>query len=82
MTAANGTLPGAVACRWCPSPIVWAVTRNRKRIPLDPEPNPSGNVEVTLGRPPFANVHAGPPGMFDKWVAYMPHHATCEGVNR
>jgi len=73
------------ACRWCTDAtlFVWCVTAAGKRIPIEAEPNPAGNVEVQHAKsanplaPPFAIIHAGPPGMFDDWVAYMPHHATC-----
>lgn len=68
------------ACRACDAPIRWALTVNGKRIPLDRDPNPAGNVELQNDPPlrhPLAIVHAGPPGMFDDWVAFMPHHATC-----
>lgn len=34
-------------CRSCGAPVRWAVTTaNRKRMPLDPEPVPDGNVWV------------------------------------
>jgi hypothetical protein len=69
-------------CKLCPERIAWAITKNGKRLPVDPHPNPAGNVQLFLGRPLFAKVHAGPPGMLDDWTAYMPHHATCTGVNK
>lgn len=69
-------------CRWCraETAIVWCVTANAKQIPIELAPNPAGNVEIEwvgTANPPLAVVHAGPPGMFDDWTAYMPHHATC-----
>jgi hypothetical protein len=33
-------------CRSCEAPIVWAKTANNRRMPLDPEPVPDGNVWV------------------------------------
>lgn len=85
MTELDHPLAGlpTVACRWCSDavPFVWCLTKGAKRIPIEPTPNPAGNVEVTPadhpGAAPFAIVHKGPPGMLDTWVAYMPHHATC-----
>lgn len=70
------------ACRWCTDAtlIVWCVTAAGKRIPIEADPNPAGNVEVVIATsvaPPLAVVHPGPPGMLDDWTAYMPHHATC-----
>lgn len=71
-----------VVCRWCTAqtPFVWCVTSSGKRIPIEPEPNSAGNVEIIATNPhaaPFAIVHAGAPGMLDDWTPYMPHHATC-----
>ncbi len=70
------------SCRSCGADIVWAITKGGKRMPVDAEPNPAGNVELTVGRSdsiPWATVHSQPPGMFDDWVdrAHMPHFATC-----
>jgi hypothetical protein len=74
----------ANVCKKCKAPIRWAVTGNGSPIPLDPEPNPAGNVRLTercCGSPPAAEVlgkarqvaaRAG------REVLYMPHHATCE----
>lgn len=33
-------------CRSCEAPIVWAWTANGKRVPLDPEQRPDGNLEI------------------------------------
>lgn len=88
--AGLGREPRKIAqCKWCSAgaPIIWTYTKNRdrrgnpKRMPIDALPNPGGNVELIWNdnpaSDPFAVVHAGPPGMFDDWTAYMPHHATC-----
>ena len=70
-------------CRACGQPIIWATTKNDKMMPIDAEPDPAGNVELHGDRGVrFARVHAGPPGMFDDWTAYMPHHATCTEWNQ
>ena len=69
-------------CEWCSSHvrIRWAFTKSGKRIPIEVDPNPAGNVELVdvSGSAPRAIVHGGPPGMFDDWTAYMPHHSSCE----
>jgi len=33
-------------CRSCRMPIRWVVTQNGKRMPLDPVPDPEGNVWI------------------------------------
>lgn len=70
-------------CTWCAAGVhvFWAITRNGERMPVEVEPDPAGNVELTWSGHPHAKIYAtvfrGPPGMFDDWVAHMPHHATC-----
>jgi len=50
------------ACESCPAPIIWAVTRNGRRMPVDRDPVKTGNVALTdrthLGQPPLAEVLA------------------------
>jgi hypothetical protein len=70
-------------CRWCSTgaDIVWCRTlANSKPIPIEPDPNPAGNVEIVAAERgvPIVQTHKGPPGMFDEWTPYMPHHATCD----
>lgn len=72
-------------CKGCKLPIRWVTTEaNAKPMPLDPHPDPEGNVElvydVELGRD-LARVHVE--GQTDLFAAggatrWMPHHATCE----
>lgn len=71
-------------CDWCSAAtsIVWCITKNNQRMPIEAGINEAGNVEIVLPAPgspakALALVHAGPPGMVDDWVPYMPHHATC-----
>lgn len=59
-------------CRACGAEIRFVRTKAKARfMPLDPEPNPDGNVEIVDG---LAIVHAQPPLSGE---LYMPHHATC-----
>ncbi|MCK9250043.1 MAG: hypothetical protein M0P31_13850 [Solirubrobacteraceae bacterium] len=33
-------------CRSCGAPIRWGITQSGRRIPLDPDPTPDGNVRL------------------------------------
>ena len=65
-------------CRTCGEPIVWVMTENGRRMPLNPDPNPAGNiifVEDADGHPVTHQLHRGEdPGDADRFV---PHFATC-----
>ena len=74
-------------CRSCDAEIIWTSTPTGKSMPLDANPNPDGNVELSCDRSgehprrkPVATVLAG---MFLEEARsagrelYMPHHATC-----
>lgn len=64
-------------CRRCNAPMRWCVTTNGRRMPLDYEPDESGNViceyqdGVLIGRV-LTKGDPRPPG-----IAFMPHFATC-----
>ena len=63
-------------CRSCDAPIIWAVTKNDKRMPVDAEPAENGNVElVDQGRVKRAIVHAQP--SFGSGPLYLSHFVTC-----
>lgn len=78
--------PGGSACRSCRAPVLWAVTVQGNRMPLDAVPTSDGNVTLT-GRHVATDRGAAPecrvesPGalpLFDDGVdRFMPHHATC-----
>lgn len=59
-------------CRSCGKPILWARTPNGKWMPLDPEPNPLGNLLLDedgyIGPHPEGAPVKGP---------YFSHFATC-----
>lgn len=65
------------ACAGCGKPILWAVTDNAKRMPLDPEPDPDGNVAVwqDTGRRCRVLLKGEQPTAYER--LYMPHWATC-----
>lgn len=70
-------------CRSCDAPIIWALTTKKRRMPLDAEPNPAGNVELVpagFGILPTAIVHQQPP-MNPEHPIHMPHHATCPNAD-
>lgn len=66
-------------CGGCGKPLLWAVTDNAKRMPLDPEPGPEGNVAVWLDA--MSNCRCRvlrkdeEPAAYE--TRYMPHWATC-----
>ena len=65
-------------CRSCRAEIIWVITaRGGRRMPLDAEPTPDGNVIFdTTGR---AAVVSGETlaTLRPEIKRYMPHHATC-----
>lgn len=66
----------------CEAPIIWAVTSRGKRMPVDAEPSPDGNVELA-GPPaaphvlPHATVYGQRPLDAAERTLRLPHHATC-----
>lgn len=71
-------------CRSCSAPIVWARTSSGRKIPLDAEPNPDGNVTLDDADPlPRATVHNRDQVslLADEPEWWMPHHATCPNAD-
>ncbi|HSN21678.1 MAG TPA: hypothetical protein VLS49_13430 [Usitatibacter sp.] len=70
-------------CRSCSAPIIFAITKNDRRIPLDPEPVADGNILVTNGLDA-----SGKPAKFAEQVdraiqppgkaLYRSHFASCD----
>lgn len=65
------------ACRSCEAEIFWCVTVNNKRIPLDAEPTPDGNLVVEDGPPPMAIACSADPGTDVGTPRYKSHFSTC-----
>lgn len=65
------------ACRSCGAPIRWVRTSTDRAMPLDAEPDDTGNVVIIDGH---AETHASPGHAQDarpNHPRYMPHFATC-----
>jgi len=65
-------------CRSCGAPIRWVTTINDKRIPIDREPDPDGNIYASLVDGEWRAVVRGPEA--DPPAGrhlYRAHFATC-----
>jgi hypothetical protein len=66
-------------CSACRKPVLWALTVNNKRIPLDPRPDPDGNQAAyrdgTGGYRTRQLKDDQEPSGYER--RYMPHFATC-----
>lgn len=71
------------SCRRCGAPITWAITEKGRRMPLDRDPVPDGNVVITelagvrspggmIPRVHVLHKDENPPGQ-----RYKAHFATC-----
>jgi len=61
-------------CRSCGATIVWAITDSGKRMPVDAEPDPAGNLSIWESGEGW-RVTVVP----EEWdgLRYRPHFATC-----
>lgn len=81
-------MAGLRKCFRCPAEVIIAVTENGKSMPVDPDPNPSGNVVFTgemkldsSGRMRDAVIVLGKAATpHDPRTHFMPHWATCTGI--
>jgi len=65
-------------CQACDAPLRWAATTAGRRMPLNANPDPAGN--VTLDDDGIARVWSGADLVRCREAGrllYMPHHATC-----
>lgn len=75
---------GAGICSSCKADIMWARTSHGKRMPIDPEPRPEGNLAVY--RDHMGQIRARTLGEGQEPETYerraMPHFATCPNIDR
>jgi hypothetical protein len=70
-------------CRSCNAPIRWAIFDGGKRVPLDAEANPDGNLGVIRWGPRSGSAFAlpvvavNPTGPTETPFRYTSHFATC-----
>lgn len=63
-------------CKSCGQPIVWCRTDTGKRMPVDPEPSPEGNLVLIAGElPTTRSVSRG--GHQPGEPLYVSHFKTC-----
>lgn len=61
-------------CRSCGAPIIWAKTKSGKRIPLNADPDPAGNVMLEDGIAVVLGKGAAPGPTVRR---YTSHFANC-----
>ncbi len=84
------SVPGAVAnlhtCRSCSAEIVWCVTADGKRIPVDAWPTPGGNVRIVDDNGTRRALVVGATidlfDIDDDGTRYVAHFTTCPDVNQ
>lgn len=64
-------------CKKCHAPIRWVETKSGKRMPLDQQPNPAGNVVLRRGV-----AHVLGADDFSISPRYIAHFATCAGLTK
>jgi hypothetical protein len=74
------------ACRSCGAPIWWAFTGAGKRIPVDVEPTPDGNLfavgdGIGDGETPVVAVITSSRQPFPDALRYTSHFATCPNAS-
>lgn len=69
-------------CRSCGAPIRWTISAKGRRLPIDPEPSPDGNITLEdrgQYREPRAVAHTvKAPDV----VYYISHFATCPDAKK
>jgi hypothetical protein len=63
-------------CRSCGAEIRWSITETGKRIPLDPDPSPTGNIRLD-----FTTAHVLRADDDYQGPRYVSHFATCPNAS-
>ncbi len=71
-------------CRSCGARILWATTTNDRRIPIDADPVPDGNLVLTYPSPAAALAIVVDPAqpMLDDPPRYVSHFSTCPNADQ
>lgn len=69
-------------CKHCGVPVAWCRTTNGNAMPIDPAPNPRGNVFVSYENGKLIGRVRSKQDRRPRGVAFTPHFATCEELNR
>jgi hypothetical protein len=77
----TGGRPRRTPCRSCGGLIFWAMTEQGKKMPVDDEPDPAGNLLLTPGPHPKVTV-VSRGGQAPVTTLYRSHFATCKKVDR
>lgn len=63
-------LPPVTPCRSCRAPVRWVVTSKGKKMPIDDEPAPNGNIEIQKGVAVYVRAE-------ENVARFWSHFATC-----
>ena len=64
-------------CRSCGAPIIWALTKHDRRIPLDPIPVPDGNINISVDENGQTRSEIVNAPLFSSAPLYVSHFVTC-----
>lgn len=70
---ASGDVVKVSSCRSCGARVIWTVTENGKRMPVDEAPSADGRFVLELDGHAVVAVYGAPA----PWTGYASHFATC-----
>lgn len=77
----TGPRPAKTTCKSCGEPIIWALTENSKRMPVDAEPDETGTLVLSPGPQPTATV-VSKGGREPGVKLYRSHFGSCRAADR